>query len=235
MSVEASFAGRYGLKIGDLMGFDIQGIAFEGQVKNLRRVRWNSFQPNFFLLFQDGVLNDAPKTFLAAISHVAPEDRQSLKNQIVAAFPNISIIDVTQMAATFLSITDRLSLSIRFMAWLAIATGLVSIFSIARHEARKNENQINLLKVLGADLKDIQAITLLEFGFIGLMAALFAILLSFGFSRGISGYFFDSHWQVDLTASVIILVLTTAVCMGAALGASFKVMNAKPATLLSGT
>lgn len=235
ISVATSFAEQYGLGIGDLIGFDIQGIPLEGRVVNLRKVRWNSFQPNFFLLFQDGVLNDAPKTYLAAISRVAPEDRQELKNKIVNAFPNISIIDVTQMAGTLLSITDRLSLSIRFMAWLAIAAGLVSIFSIVRHEARKNENQVNLLKVLGADFKAIQGITLVEFGFIGFMASLFAVLLGFGFSRGISWYFFDSLWEFDLGASLVILCFTTCICMGTAMAASQKVMNTKPVTLLADT
>jgi putative ABC transport system permease protein len=235
VSVEKSFAERYNLALGDRMGFEIQGIPMEGRVVNLRKVRWNSFQPNFFLLFQDGVLNDAPKTFLAAISHVAPENRQVLKNKIVNDFPNVSVIDVTRMAGTLLDITDRLSLSIRFMAWLAIAAGLVSIFSIARHEAWKNENQVNLLKVLGADFKSIQAITLLEFGFIGFTAALFAIGLSFGFSLAISRYFFDDLWQFDLTVSLLILFATTGICMGTALAASRKVMNTKPANLLANT
>ena len=233
ISVEKSFAQQYGLKLGDRVGFEIQGIPLDGQIKNLRTVRWNSFSPNFFLLFQDGVLNDAPKTFLAAIAQVAPDKRQALKNAIVDAFPNVSVIDVTQMAGTLLSITDKLSLSIRFMAWLAIAAGLVSIFSIARHEARKNENQINLLKILGSDFKLIRAVTLLEFGFIGFTAALFAILLSFGFSRAISWYFFDSHWLFDLKISFMILFLTTCICMGTALTASRKVMKAKPVKLLA--
>ncbi len=95
------------------MGFEIQGTPMEGRVANLRKVRWNSFQPNFFLLFQEGALNDAPKTFLATISHVAQENRQRLKNKIVNDFPNVSVIDVTRMAGTLLGITARLTLSIR--------------------------------------------------------------------------------------------------------------------------
>ncbi|MBI9092784.1 MAG: ABC transporter permease [Desulfobacterium sp.] len=235
ISVEASFAERYGLSLGDIMGFDVQGIPMEGRVVNLRKVRWNSFQPNFFLLFQDGVLNDAPKTYLAAISQVAQEARQDLKNAIVNAFPNISVIDVTRMAGTLLTITDRLSLSIRFMAWLAIAAGLVSIFSIARHGAWKNANQVNLLKVLGADFNVIQGITLLEFGFIGFTAALFAVLLSLVFSRAVSWYLFDSLWEFDLLGSLVILLLTTGICMATAFMASRKVMNTKPVTLFSNT
>jgi putative ABC transport system permease protein len=232
ISVEQSFAERYNIQIGDFLGFEIQGLLFEGQVKNLRKIRWNSFQPNFFLLFQNGVLNDAPKTFLAAISNVPLSKRQDLKNRIVDAFPNVSVIDVTQMAGTLLGITNKLSLSIRFMAWLAIAAGLISIFSIARHEAWKNENQINLLKILGSKFSEIHAITLLEFGFVGFTAALSAILLSYAFSWAVSLYFFDNLWQINLTLSFLILFLTTGVCMFTAFTASRKVMKSKPMRLL---
>ncbi len=233
ISVEQSFAERYGIQIEDLLGFEIQGIRFEGRVKNLRKIRWNSFQPNFFLLFQNGVLNDAPKTFLAAVSGVPMHKRQALKNKIVDVFPNVSIIDVTQMAGTLLGITNKLSLSIRFMAWLAIAAGLISIFSIARHEAWKNENQINLLKILGSTYREIQAITLLEFGFIGFTAALFAIVLSYAFSWAVSWYFFDRLWQIHPGLSFFILCLTTGICMATALVASGKVMKSKPIKLLA--
>ncbi|MCG8640802.1 MAG: FtsX-like permease family protein [Desulfobacterales bacterium] len=232
ISVEASFAERYRIEMDDLLEFEIQGIPFTGRVKNFRKVRWNSFQPNFFLLFQNGVLNDAPKTYLSAVSGVPADKRQALKNKIADAFPNVSVIDVTRMAGTLLDITDKLSLSIRFMAWLAIAAGLISIFSIARHEARKNKNQINLLKVLGSGFPDIRAITLIEFGFIGFTASFFAVGLSYLFSWTASWYFFDNLWQIHPVLSVLILFFTTGICMGTALFASKKVMESKPITLL---
>ena len=234
ISVEASFAGQHGIALGDVMGFEVQGIPLEGQVVNFRNVRWNSFQPNFYLLFQDGVLDDAPKTYLASVSHDSVEKRQALRQKIIREFPNISVIDVTRLAGKILSITDRLSVSVRFMAWFSIAAGLVLIFSIARHEALKNQNQINLLKVLGADTSAIRAITLLEFGFTGCAAALAGVGLSFGFSYAGAWYFFDSLWRFDPNASILILVLTTLISMGTALAASGKVLNSKPAGLLSG-
>jgi putative ABC transport system permease protein len=233
ISVEEGFAKENNIELYDILEFEIQGIPFTGQVKNFRKVKWNSFQPNFFLSFQNGVLNDAPKTYLAAISQVPMDDRQALKNKIVDRFPNISVLDVTQMANTLLDISNKLSLSIRFMAWLAIAAGLISIFSIARHEAWKNRNQINLLKVLGSEYQSIRAITLIEFGFIGFSSALFAILLSYGFSFAISWYFFDNLWQINFLISLSILVLTTMICMATALSASKKVMDSKPIHLLT--
>src|SRR5699024_7489384 len=96
ISLEQEFAERMGLAIGDVLTFDVQSVPISGRVVNTRRVAWNSFQPNFFIAFQPGVLEPAPKTFLAAISQVDTADRIPVQNSIVTALPNISIIDVTQ-------------------------------------------------------------------------------------------------------------------------------------------
>jgi putative ABC transport system permease protein len=232
ISLERSFAERHQMKIGDALEVDIQGISLIGKVVNLRQVKWTSFQPNFFMLFQDGVLNDAPKSYLAGISNLPQSRRHELKNEIVDRFPNISVIDVTQTAQTILGVTDRLSLSVKFMAWLAIAAGLLSIFSISRHEAFKNRNQINLLKVLGTDFNTLKLIILLESGFVGFSAGITALCLSVAVSFGISWYFFDSLWQLDGGTLFLILCLSTVTCMATGLGAAWQVMKARPVQLL---
>lgn len=233
ISVAQRFAEWNRLTIGDSMTFDVQGIELTGKVKNIRKVRWNSFQPNFFLQFQNGVLNDAPKTYMAALSGIPPKVRQDVKNNLVEQFPNLSVLDVTQTVSTILGITNRLSLSITFMAALAIAAGLVSIFSIARQEARKQEMQINLLKVLGAGFKDIHRIVMLEFGFLGFTAALFAILLSVICSYGISLFFFDRLWQLNWGSTLLILTATTVICILTARFATRAVIKSKAVKLLN--
>lgn len=235
ISVARSFADDHDLVIGDIMRFDIQGMVLEGRIHNIRKVRWNSFQPNFFLLFQSGVLEEAPKSWLGAVAQVPKEQRQVLKRDIVTAFPNISIIDVTQMITTLTFIADRLSMSVRFMAWLAIAAGLVSIFSIARHQARSQAAQTNLLKVLGTGFGDIRRISLLEFGSLGFAAALVAVVLSVVFSRAIAWYFFDSLWALDIGYLAGILVLTTLICMATAVAAAGKILKTRPLMLLKKT
>ena len=67
MSLETRFAKRLNVDLGDTMTFDVQGVEVEGRITSLRQIRWTSFQPNFFIQFQPGVLEDAPKTWLAGI------------------------------------------------------------------------------------------------------------------------------------------------------------------------
>ena len=232
VSLEEGFARRFNLEIGDAMGFDVQGIPLKGRVVNLRKVRWNSFQPNFFILFQKGVIDDAPRTFLASIPQMPAPEKMPLQNAIIRQFPNISVLDVNQTVAQLMDITHRLTLSINFMAWLAILAGLVVLYSIVRHETRTREWEINLLKVLGAGVTDVRQIILFEFGILGSVAALFGILLSLGVSYGISWFFFGRLWTFHAGYSLFSLGAISLTAMGTALMATGRVMRQKPVMLL---
>ncbi|MBU2648714.1 ABC transporter permease [bacterium] len=232
ISIAEGFAKWRHVNIGDVLTFDIQGILIRGRIINLRKVRWNSFQPNFYILFQPGVLEDAPKTFLASISMIEPEDRMALQNSIVGAFPNISMINVAQTIQKILGITDQLSFAINFMAYLSILAGLVVLYSIARYEAQRRLWEINLLKILGAGFRDIQTIILIEFGTLGLTAALLANLLSLGASYGISYIYFDRLWAFQWETSLFNLVAITLLSVLTALAAARKTIRQKPLSIL---
>ena len=75
---------------------------------SLREVRWNSFQPNFFVVFQPGVLEEAPAVYLASIPQLPAEQRDALQASLAAAFPNVSSIDVTRAVQRLLGLIDQL-------------------------------------------------------------------------------------------------------------------------------
>ena len=232
ISIEQQFSERLGVLIGDRLVLDIQGIELEGRIVNLRKVRWNSFQPNFFMLLQKGVLDDAPKIWLASVSRIAPEQRQAVVHRLVERFPNISVIDVTQTVAQLGAIAGKLTSSLQFMTGLALATGLVVVASIARQEALRREREINLLRVLGAGIGRIRTLFMLEFGFLGGTAALVAILLSYGCSSAVAWLMFDAIWRFQWLSGLMLLVATPLLCAVIALLAADSVIRRKPAALL---
>jgi putative ABC transport system permease protein len=233
ISMEQEFGKRLQVGIGDRMVVDILGIELEGQVVNLRKVRWNSFQPNFFMLVQKGVLDDAPKTYLASVSRVEKEKKEVLVNRLTAAFPNVSVIDVSGTVAQLSSIAGQLSQSLRFMAGLAMAIGLVTVVSIARQEALRREREINLLRVLGAGIGRIRTILILEFTVLSAAAALAALLLSVLCSLGISWLLFDRLWQFQWLSSAFLLLAVPLTCALTALLAADSVIRRKPTALLN--
>lgn len=235
ISLEAGFAERMGFEIGDRLSFDVQSVPVEGVVVNTRTVDWNSFQPNFFISFQPGVLDPAPKTFVAAISDVAEEDRIAVQNSIVLAFPNISVINVTQIIARVLDITEQISWAIRVMAWLSILAGLVVLFSIARYEVKSRFWEINLLKILGANFRDVKSIVEIEFGILGFAAALTGVVLSLAMSWSISWFVFDNLWRFSAGITGFSLLAITGLSIVTALLATLSVLRQKPLELLRAT
>ena len=232
ISLEENFAQRMGLKIGDTMGFDVQSVPVTGRVVNTRKVDWNSFQPNFFVSFQPGVLDPAPKTFVAAISEVQEADRIDVQNGIVLALPNVSVINVTQIVARILDITDQISWAIRVMAYLSIFAGLVVLFSIARYEVKSRFWEINLLKILGANFSDVKGIVQIEFGILGFSAALTGVVLSLAMSWGISWFVFDNLWSFSAPVTGFSIIAISALSVLTALVATLSVLRQKPLELL---
>src|SRR5690606_22802357 len=224
ISIEENFAQRMGFRIGDELGFDVLGVPISGRIVNTRRVDWNSFQPNFFISFQPGVLDPAPKTFVAAISNVAEDDRIAVQNAIVLAFPNISIINVTQIIARVLDITEQISWAIKVMAWLSILAGLVVLFSIARYEVKSRFWEINLLKILGANFRDVKSIVEIEFGILGFAAAITGVILSLAMSYSISWFVFDNLWRFSAGTTSFSVLAITALSVVTALLATLSVL-----------
>jgi putative ABC transport system permease protein len=233
ISMEQEFGERLHVGIGDHIVVDILGIEMEGQVVNLRKVRWNSFQPNFFMLVQKGVLDDAPKTYLASVSRVEKDKQAALVNRLTTVFPNISVIDVRATVEQLSRIAGQLGLSLRFMAGLAMAIGLVTVISITRQEVLRREREINLFRVLGAGTSRIRLVLALEFTVLAAAPTLAALLMSMLCSLAISWSMFDHVWQFQWHSAVMLFLATTLTCVVIALLAAGSVIRRRPTALLN--
>ena len=232
IALEVRYAERMGFKLGDLLTFNVQEVLVEAIVINLRRVQWNSFQPNFFILFQPGVLEDAPGTFVGSIGGLVASRRMNVQNLIVSDYPNVSVIDVTRMVGRVLKISDQMVLALRMMAYLSILAGLVVVFSIARHEVEGRLWELNLLKVLGARFSDIQKMIQIEFAVLGIFAGLFGVAVSLIMSYGISWWFFENLWKWTWQTSLGSIIGVTALSVGVAWLATQRTLRSSPLTLL---
>ncbi len=198
VSLEAGFADRLGLKLGDTLRFDVQGMPVEGRVQNLRRVRWASFQPNFFVQFAPGVLDDAPQQFVGSIPNLTREERIAVQAAVVAAFPNVSLIDVEQAVTRILAIAGQIGQAIAFMALMALAAGIAVLYAIATHKAKELSRDVALLKALGAAFGDVRRVLLLEFALLGLGAAGAGALAGTVVSYVVAQQVFDRLWAFNL-------------------------------------
>lgn len=235
VSLERDFARRLGVEIGDTLVFDVQGVPVSGQVVNLREVRWNSFQPNFFVLFQPGVLEEAPRIHLASVPPLETREREALQASITEAFPNVSSIDVTRAVRRLLGLISQLQWALASTAALAVAVGAVLVLAVARDQARARRWETNLLKVLGAGFHRIRATVDLEFGLLGGAGALAGSVLAVLASAVLCRFVFDTPYHVTPAPLVAALLGVPALTLAAGRLATRRVLRERPLALLQAT
>ena len=234
LSIEQAFAKRLGWKLGDRLRFEVLGVPVEGEVVNLRRVKWSSFQPNFFVEVQPGVLDDTPKTWLASVPPVSREKKQQLQDALVTDFGNVSMVDIGEVLALVGKLSEQTATALFLMAGLTVFAGLLTFLAIARFEAFSRRWDMNLMKVLGSGPGLVSRIFLWEALLVSLVAGGVGTLASLGVSLGLSRLVFDSEWNPDLQIAWATAALAIAVSLGATTVSSWSVWRGRPLDLLAG-
>ena len=194
VSVEERYARRRGLKLGDELVFDILGLELAGKVVNIRSVKWSEFVPNFFLILQNGAVNDAPKTVLATISE-GNYDPQKMILTLSDLFPSLTIIDVKSLFEEFSKLISAVSSITDKMSLYSIMIGLLMSFIIIQYQMNLQKNNILRLKMIGVKNKILKNSLLLEFGIISVSASSLGIFLGSLGSYLISNFLFESYWD----------------------------------------
>ncbi|MCB0420148.1 MAG: hypothetical protein KDD61_04080 [Bdellovibrionales bacterium] len=214
ISLEFRYASRLDLKIGDRVTFDIMDVEQEAVVTSLRRVRWTSFQPNFFIVFPTGLLEDAPKTFLAAIPQMKLNEKIQFQTDLVKSFPNISAVDLDRLVTKIREILYQMSTALSAMSLFIVIVGLAVIFALVHFQIQARKSDLNLLKILGMNLPDIYKMITQEFFLIALFATLSGSLVGSLISYIFSLILFEGLWVFSfwtIFTPVTLISLTSAI------------------------
>ena len=216
LSVESRFADRNGFKIGDRLMFDVQGVPVEGQVENIRRVRWTDFNPNFFISFQGGVLEDAPKTWLGNVRVADRENRAKVQAAIVRGFPDLSVIDVSQTLQRLVGLMKSILTPAEQAAWLASVFSVLVLVTIVAHSTRLRAGEMNLFRILGAEPQRVRMLYRLEFALAAGLGSVVGAVGGVALAAFISIRFLDLAFMFDL--SRLLITIFVGLTLGTVLG-----------------
>lgn len=233
VSLERRYAQRMGFKLDDVITFDILGVEVKAKILNFRKVKWTSFNPNFFILFQEGVIDDAPKTYLAGVKHLDKEAQFMAQDKLVEKFYNISILNVTQLINKIFEIFAMMGVAIKLMAILCIFVGMIVIFSISQHQTRKEATELTIQKVLGLKWKEQIIIINKTFISIVVLATLMGSLFSIVLGNLLSHLFFDGVWTLDFNYFLIIFILIIFLTIATVSSASYGILRQKSRNFLT--
>lgn len=197
ISIETRFADRLDLKLGDILQFEIQGVPVEGKITSRRKVRWTSFQPNFFVQFQPNAIDEAPGTFLTTIGSMGLDKKSQLQIDLVKNFPNVSAVDVSRLVERLSSIVSQASLALKAMAIIALIVGFLIFYAIIQRRSYEKKYQANLLRSLGASQKQVAGTYMGEFLILSGSALLLGTALSLFAVYLLGFYIFDGAFAVN--------------------------------------
>jgi putative ABC transport system permease protein len=219
VSLEKGIAETLKVDIGDRLQFEIQGVPMSTRVTSLREVDWQRVQPNFFVVFPEGVLEQAPQFFAVVGRAAHAQASAALQRASVQKFPNVSIIDLSLVLSTVNNILGRVANAIQFVAWFTLLIGFAVLLSAILGSRGHRMRESILLRTLGAARGQIVAAIVAEYFFTGAVASLAGALLGIVGSWLVSYYFFGTGIAVaPLPIATIVLSITAATVVAGAIG-----------------
>ena len=219
------------MKIGDVITFLVQGIPISARISSIRTRTHASLQPFFYFVFPDSVLGDAPQTFFTALrldkAKISP-----LQNRIVAQFPNVSVIDVTETISVFSSIMSRLSRIVNFFTLFSVVAGMLIIVSSTFATRHTRVRESVYFTILGARSRFVLAVFSLESLIIGLASGMFAFAISEASAWAICRFALEVAYTPFAGLILILVIGVSLLVVAVALVSSIPVLRKRPAAFL---
>lgn len=187
VSMEEKLAQRMGVKLGDELTFDFGGEALKAKVDNLRSVQWDSFHPNFFMIFPPGVLDRFPATYIT--SFYLPQARKAELAQMLREFPAVTVIDMDRIMEQVRRILAQVTLAVEYVLVFVLLAGFAVLYAALQASLDERLHEGALLRTLGASRRQLRSGHLAEYAALGFLAGVFA-------AAGAELIAFILYWQV---------------------------------------
>lgn len=224
VSLEQRFAARIGVGLGARLTLDVQGVPLEARVTSLRRVRWTSFRPNFFMLVSPHALEGAPAVLVASVPVLPAARKAELLEALVERLPNVTAVDVERQLARVREVLGGVVQAVRVMGLACLAAGVLVLLGMGLASGAARRRDAALLRVLGARAATLEGAVLVEFAALGMAAGGLGVGLALPLTAALLRSFMDLDLVVQgapLGAVVLLLgVLGAAAGWAACRGAT---------------
>ena len=233
VSVEEEFARNLGIKLGSKVVFDVQGVPVELDVTSLRKVRWESFGINFFMVVEPGVLEKAPQLRIAAVRLPAGSET-ALQDRLAASHPNVTLFAIRDVLEKVSQVMSRIGFGIRFLGGFTALAGLAILAgAIAAGSARRGR-EAALSKSLGMTRGQVAALFAVESALAGLLAGAIGAVAGTILGAQVLDRGMEIPYRLALAPPAIAIVLTAVLAAVAGLAASATALARRPIEALRG-
>jgi putative ABC transport system permease protein len=232
ISVERDLAAELGVAVGDEIVWDVQGVSIPTRVGSLREVEWARFEPNFFVVFPAGALEDAPQSYVTLTRVTDAAERGRFQRRLAERFGNVSTLDLTLLQEALEQLVQRVVLAIRFMALFSLGVGVLVLVGALATSRFQRVREGALLRTLGATRAQVFRVVLAEYFTLGLIASIVALLLASLAGWAVSRFVFEGTFRLPALPLSALMLLVTGLTVIVGLANSRDVVRRPPLEVL---
>ncbi|MDP2310432.1 MAG: ABC transporter permease [Pseudomonadota bacterium] len=233
LSLEQRYAESLGATVGSRLRFDVQGVPIDFTVTSLRTVSWESFNMNFFLVAEPGVLEAAPQSML--VTAQLPAEREAgVQDQLAAAFPNVTLVSVRAALTQARGLLERMAWGIRAVGAFTALAGIAILVSGVAADAARQGRKVALYKTLGTTRAGVVGLFAIEYGIVGLLAGVLGAGGAWVASYAVVTQLMRLGWRTDFLALFLAVGLTAGLSAMVGVLANTRALRVRPAEVLRG-
>ncbi|MCO7227623.1 ABC transporter permease [Halomonas sp. CnH100-B] len=176
ISVEDGLAERLGLGLGDEITFAVGSDSITTRIESLRSLNWDSFNPNFFVIFPPGVLESFGHSFITAF-HL-PDEEQALVRELVSDFPGVSLLNVDAILGQVRDVLTQVTRAVELVLILVLLAGVSVLYAALTASRPVRAHESGLLRVFGAGNRMISRVQGAEYALLGFASGLLGAVLA---------------------------------------------------------
>jgi putative ABC transport system permease protein len=219
------------MAVGDTITFRVQGVPIQARVASIRTRSGSGITPFFYFVFPKNVLAEAPQTLFCS-ARFEKGRIAGLQNEVVARFPNISVIDLTETVAIFGRIMGRLSVIVRFFTSFSMVAGILIVVSSVFATRYARIQEAVYFTILGARRRFVLTVFAAESLVLGLTSGVIALFLAQLASLIICRRGLDIEYLAYPGESLLLVLLAALLVLCVGMAASVSILRQKPASFL---
>lgn len=233
VSVEAEVARDMGFELGDRLSFSVADQEITAEITSIREIAWDSFEPNFFLVFSPGALDGLPATWIT--SAYVPPERGALLVQFLREFPSVTVFDLEAILNQIRTLMDQASRAVEFVFGFTLAAGVAVLLAAVQATRRERRFESALLRALGGSRRLVFTGVLAEFLLLGLLAGTLAAAGASFTGWLLAREVFEIEWQLNPWLWPLAVGGGMLLVGGAGLAATWRVVGQSPMQVLRRT